>query len=156
MYFQPNVINEIDPDAALRFNHRNKNLLLFDDNGNCRVNHKHHHSAKNLSNSQLNSATNTNSRNVSGEYGASDDFEEERDSGSARVAANIGECQQDPKQPPPPENDVFGGKRNSFYCISLGNMMTVPSQSSINYVSARPSFYSDPTRQCDYDGDLKT
>lgn len=140
----------------MHFNiHRNKSIILFGDNGSCRVNHKHHHSTKNLSNSQQNSAANTNSRNVSG---GSDDFEE-RDSGSGRAAAAplsdvlvfTGTSDRNIElQEQKPEN------RNSPYCISLGEMATISSQSSINFVGGRPSFYSDPTRQSDWDNELKS
>lgn len=138
-------------------------MILFD--GNCRVSHKHHHSTKNLSNSQQNSNTNTNSRNVSGEYGCSEDYEE-KDSGggSGRMPATMNEVgvftttsarNADQAEYLEKKEEFADNPRNSFYCISMGEMMRIPSQSSINYVSARPSFYSDPTRHCEWDGDLK-
>lgn len=90
--------------------------------------------------------------------GGSDEYEE-RDSGSGRAPAvplndvvvftgtsarNIGLQEQKPEN------------RNSPYCISLGEIATMPSQSSINFVSGRPSFYSDPTRHSEWEGELKS
>lgn len=124
--------------------------MVFDDNSNCHVTHKHHHSSKNLS-----SVTNSNSRNVSEDYGDSKDFEE-ADSGSGRTAA-VGEefslCIISNGNVEGPllkarDSESLNAKGNSFYYFSLGNMAAEPaSHGSINCVSTRPSFYSDPTTQ---------
>lgn len=122
----------------MRISRRKKNLLLFNDNSSCRVNCKHHYSGKNLSNSQLNSVTNSRtSRNLSGEGADSDDFDD-NESGRA-PASDVGVIRTSSNR------NLQTEPRNSFYCISLGNI------AAEHYVSARPSFYSDPTRQYDCD-----
>lgn len=85
-------------------------------------------------------------------YGDSDDYE---DNVSGRVpAANLSEGGRTSSirnvNAQSTNKEVGGGKRNanSFYCISLGNITAEQS-----YFIARPSFYSDPTRQCDWDAD---
>lgn len=144
---QHNVINEMEMGSP-NYNNRNTKML-FSDNGKCLISHKHHHSSKNLCSSQGNSASNTN-----------EDIEERASSSSGRMSANFKENGIKIKRSP--ERDLTGdggafvdGKPSSiFYCISLGDLKTIPSQSSLNYVSARPSFYSDPTRQCDADSKM--
>lgn len=132
-------------------------MLFLEDNGNSRLNRKHHHSTKNSSNSQLNSASNT---NFSGDYGrSSDDYD--NDSSSAKTSANNGgggcggsggggyEGGRNSAYPTD-QLDKNGLQFNSFYCISLGDMTTNSNPNpNAKYISARPSFNSDPIRTGD-------
>lgn len=131
----------------MRLNSPHKGMLLFDDNGNCHPNYnKHHHSAKNLSNSQLNSVTNTNSRTSRNMSGDSDDLDSVSGVRAASDSGPIRASMSSQSNRNSELSQVQNGKRNSFYCISMGNL---PSQSSINF--ARPSFYSDPPKSCEWD-----